>query len=99
MDLWEFHNRLRVLRSIDMGELEEAGVIARGDFEAWKKFDKDPFEWFIRAGDQQLEKLWVVVEQRATGKMATAELTAEERLEAIERSLEAEATVQFSPGM
>lgn len=66
MDLRGFHNRLRVMISIDRDELEAAGVIARGDHNAWGTFQRDPFRWLIRADDETADKLWSVIERRAS---------------------------------
>jgi hypothetical protein len=66
--LHDFHNRLRVLTSIDMHELVDAGVIERGDVTEWGRFTRDPFRWLIRADDASAEKLWTIIEKRAGAK-------------------------------
>lgn len=53
----EFHNALRVLRSIDQ---HETGL---GDAE-YRRFGDDPYGWFIRAPEEQARALWAVVLQR-----------------------------------
>lgn len=85
MDLRDFHNRLRVLRSIDMHELEQAGVIEKDDHAEWNRFNKDPFDWFIRAGDQRLEALWPLVEQRAERRPVTVLSVDKTDLEALRK--------------
>lgn len=59
-----FHNSLRILTSIDMHELEAAGIIKHGDLNAWGTFRRDPFRWFIRADDVAARKLFGIIEQR-----------------------------------
>jgi hypothetical protein len=68
MDMRDFHNRLRVLMSIDMDEMVAAGAIEADDEAEWAAFRKDPFRWFISADDAAAEKLWAIVERRAGGK-------------------------------
>lgn len=60
----DFLNALRVLHSIDMDELENAGVIRKGDLEAWTRFREGPANWAIRADDDKAEKLWALVQRR-----------------------------------
>lgn len=60
----DFLNALRVLRSIDMDELENAGVIRKGDWETWTRFREGPSNWAIRADDAAAEKLWALVKRR-----------------------------------
>jgi len=64
MKLDEFHNSLRILTSIDMHELEHAGVITRGDVNAWGTFRRDPYRWFIRADDEKAAKVWAIILRR-----------------------------------
>lgn len=72
MDLCGFHNRLRIMISIDRDELESAGVIARGDHNAWGTFHRDPYRWLIRCDDESAAKLWTIIERRATATLAGA---------------------------
>lgn len=65
--LRDFHNRLRILSSIDFHELVQAGVVtddADGEAE-WKAFRGNPWRWFIVCGDDEAEKLWALIEKRA----------------------------------
>ena len=64
MIIAEFHNALRILLNIDMDQLEDAGVIEKGDSKAWFSFRDDPFRWFITAPDTIAAKLWLLVEKR-----------------------------------
>ena len=59
-----FHNTLRILTSIDRHELEAAGILPIGDHNAWGTFHRDPFRWFIRASDDQVDRLWAIIERR-----------------------------------
>jgi sulfur transfer complex TusBCD TusB component (DsrH family) len=63
-DLRRFHNRLRVLTSIDMHELVAAGVIAHADWNAWGTFRRDPFRWFIRADDAKARAVFAIIRKR-----------------------------------
>lgn len=64
MTLRAFHNALRILLNIDRDELEAAGVIPRGDHNAWGDFRQNPWRFFIRAPDPAAEKLWAMIEAR-----------------------------------
>ena len=57
-----FVNGLKILRSIDLHELEEVGIELRGI--GWEVFMRDPFRWMIRASDADRERLWRVIEGR-----------------------------------
>lgn len=57
--LVQFHNRMRVLMSIDSHEL--------GDPNWWPRFRDDPHRFFIRCDDETAEKIWAVIEQRTAG--------------------------------
>ena len=58
----DFHNRLRILQSIDSGELQRDGVDL--DTREWISFMSNPFKWFIRASDEDAAKLWAIIEGR-----------------------------------
>jgi hypothetical protein len=62
----EFRNRLCILRSIDRHELVEAGVLAADDVSMWNVFAVDPYRWFLLRDDDTAEKLWRLIERRAT---------------------------------
>ena len=59
MTLREFHNGLRLLRSIDWREVEHAM-----DLETYKRFANSPYEFFIRCDDDTAEAIWAVMEAR-----------------------------------
>jgi hypothetical protein len=69
MTLREFHNGLRILLNIDSPEFYAAidpeqkqprGLLV----DEWLKFSNDPYKWFIRAGDAQVDGLWTIIERR-----------------------------------
>ncbi len=64
MIIAEFHNALRILLNIDMDQLEDAGVIEKGDWGSWGSFRKDPFRWFITAPDAVADRLWTLMQKR-----------------------------------
>ena len=62
----DFHNRLRILMGIDLGELEEVGLhLTR---EAWETFRDHPWRAFIRMNDDDAAKVWAVIERRVAGR-------------------------------
>lgn len=65
MTFAEFHNALRIMASIDMHELVEAGVIVHGDVNAWGTFRRDPFRFFIRAADDDAQRIYAIIKRRA----------------------------------
>ncbi len=64
MTLREFHNGVRILLNLDRDVLERAGVIKHGDYKAWDTFRRDPFHWFIKASDDEAERLWALMQQQ-----------------------------------
>jgi hypothetical protein len=72
MDLRDFENRCKILSSIDMGELVDAGVISSDDTGAWQAFRAHPTHWLIRADDETSTRLWALVERRATAAAKAA---------------------------
>lgn len=68
--LQDFANRLRILNSIDLDELQRVGLMfnARPDNPAWndwRRFRGDPFRWLVNCDQDQAEKLWSIVEARS----------------------------------
>ena len=63
-----FHNRLRILTSIDKHELVEAGVLADDDTLRWKEFQKDPYRVFVRCNDETCTKLFGIIQRRENFK-------------------------------
>ena len=60
----EFHNMLRVLLNIDHDEFVQWG----GASNEWPTFARNPWDWFIRAGDGVMSTFWPYVEARAGRK-------------------------------
>ena len=71
--LAEFHNMLRIMVNLDREDLEFAGIIQRGDHNAWGTFRRDPFRWFIRADDQTARKLFTLIHNRHEPMFKTTE--------------------------
>ena len=63
LSLSKFHNALRILRGIDLAELEAAGL--RLPDHIWVQFRDDPYRFFIRADDETAQKIWSIIEQRS----------------------------------
>ena len=59
-----FHNRLRILLSIDRHELVVAGVLESQDVAGWAQFSRDPFCFFLHLDDRRAGALWGVVQTR-----------------------------------
>lgn len=64
MDLQEFLNRTKILRSIDRDELVKAGVDMNDD-RRWVEFMEQPIPFLIRTDDDVAAKIWAIVEKRA----------------------------------
>lgn len=58
----EFHNALRILRSIDRYELEQKGVIMNDN--TWQAFRDYPFNQFIQMPELWAEAVWEIIEER-----------------------------------
>ena len=56
MTFGEFHNGLRLLRSIDSHELDDPPW--------WKEFRDNPYYFFIRCSDESAQRIWKVMLQR-----------------------------------
>ncbi len=67
-ELRVFHNRLRILMSIDKHELVEAGVLADDDTLRWKEFQKYFFRTFVRCNDETCTKLFGIIQRRENFK-------------------------------
>ncbi len=64
MELKEFHNALSIMRSIDRVDLENVGLIEKGDHNQWGEFRRNPYTWFIRVSDSKSLKLWDIIQRR-----------------------------------
>lgn len=58
MTLAEFHNALRVIRSIDHDEVPFL------DEQQWDVFMREPERFFIRADDDTAAKIWAAMKKR-----------------------------------
>lgn len=66
MTLSEFLNVLRILRSIDRGELADAGI--KLDDRNWLDFQRDPYQWICLASSLGAAELWLIVRNRMPKK-------------------------------
>lgn len=57
-----FHNRLRLMLSIDFHQLVEAGVMDANDHRGWAAFSENPWRSLIRMDDERAEKVWRIME-------------------------------------
>lgn len=60
----DFHNRLRIMSSIDQHELADLDADIWTDSE-YAKFRDDPWRYFIKADDEAAVMIWNVVTKRA----------------------------------
>lgn len=65
MTLPQFHNGLRILRSIDAWEL--------GDPTWWPQFRDEPYMFLIRADDEIASQIWQVMVNRGATRDSTQE--------------------------
>lgn len=63
-ELRAFHNRLRKLINIDRSQLIDAGVMSEDDSSGWQAFRAHPWRWFIRAGDEEMARVWAIMERK-----------------------------------
>ncbi len=61
-----FHNRLRIMLGIDAHEFAAVGLT----LEQWRRFDADPFRFFIRADDRTAAAIWSIIEARSCKRAA-----------------------------
>lgn len=64
MNKMTFHNLLRILRSIDYHEVEDAFDNEKD----WIDFRDDPYSWFIKAHPSKSTVIWDRMVERHTGK-------------------------------
>lgn len=67
-ELRVFHNRLRILSSIDRHELVEAGILTNEPSSRWNSFVSNPYLWLIRCSDDDALKIWAIIRRRECGK-------------------------------
>jgi hypothetical protein len=63
----EFHHRLRILLHLETDEARKEGAFEDQDAEAPKRFEANPFTYFIRAGDSSARRLWSLIQRIAAG--------------------------------
>ena len=79
MILAEFHNGLRLLRSIDLHELQAVGLWTEAHpktetreagyaWNRWLSFQEQPHDFFIRCDDETAAKIWAAMEKRMKPK-------------------------------
>lgn len=59
-----FHNRLRILLSIDRHDAVAAGALAEEDLLGWELLRDRPFSFFIAASDDRARALWTIICER-----------------------------------
>ncbi len=64
-----FHNALRTLVNLDASELIAAGVIDEPT--GFRRFEDDPYRWFIRANDARAAALWALIQSRQPEALRT----------------------------
>lgn len=64
----DFRDIMAVMMNIDLYELEDAGVIAKGNIDnggsSWKRFNDDPLRFVLKLDDAKLDALTAVVNER-----------------------------------
>lgn len=70
-----FHNRLRIMQSIDLDQLQEVGLMFNaspenpsGSWAKWRRFRSNPSSYLIECPDDEAEKIWSIIERRAACK-------------------------------
>lgn len=61
----DFASRLKIMRSLDLPDLIEAGVFDAAGH-GWSQFRADPATWLLTADDSAADKAWALVEERAS---------------------------------
>lgn len=62
MTLEQFHNGLRILRSIDAHEI--------GNPDWWPAFQRDPYGFFVRCADETADVIWAAMVKRGATRRA-----------------------------
>jgi len=55
-----FHNALRILIHFNFDDLRAAGVL--DDLTEFRRFDDDPYRFFVRAEDARAAALWALIQ-------------------------------------
>lgn len=61
-----FYSACAILMNIDCYELEETGIIRRGDKSGtcWKRFNDEPLLFLAKLDDDKREALWLLIQKR-----------------------------------
>lgn len=68
----DFHNRLRIMRSIDLDELQSVGLMFNANPQnhgarvKWRRFQSNPASYLIECSDSEALKIWSLIERRAS---------------------------------
>lgn len=73
-----FLNALRIIKALDLPELQTAGVFVRAtkaaktaeDWDHWESFRDDPLRYLTYCDDAVARKIWTVVEARQPKEIA-----------------------------
>jgi hypothetical protein len=68
----QFLNAIKILHSIDMHELVEAGAMQHGDGATWQAFRSNPCKWLIRADDKTADAIYGIIERRQPRTVSVA---------------------------
>lgn len=60
-----FHNRLRIMLGIDAHEFAEVGLT----LDQWRRYDAEPFRFFIRANDRTAAAIWSIIQARSSERV------------------------------
>ena len=62
MEMQWFHNALRIMRHINRYDLKAEGIDLND--EQWFHFQSNPYDWFIRSNDADVEIVWRIIVER-----------------------------------
>lgn len=59
-----FRNMFAILHNVAMWDLEDAGIIRKGDEDKWKRFNRDLTTFVLKLDDARLDALYALVQSR-----------------------------------
>ena len=72
----EFRNVFAIMMNIDMCELEEAGIIRKGNVDnggqSWARFNDDPLSFVLKLDERKLDALTALVNSRMPKRLMQA---------------------------
>lgn len=68
-----FRNMFAILHNVAMWDLEEAGVIRKGDEAKWSRFNRDLTTFVLKLDDARLDALYALVQERQPARYREAE--------------------------